>query len=179
MDHPDDLFPGHLARARAGDPGGFDDLVRWIERPLLGFLRARRAAEPHEVANDVLVKVFQNLDGFEGNAAQFRAWVFRIARNRVIDEVRHRNRRPDLVLALDDVLDVLDPGHDPDIEQYDRIESLLAGLTDEQREIVVLRVVAGLSVEETAEVVGRRPGAVRALQHRGLNRLRRSFSGHP
>ena len=61
------------------------------------------------------------------------------------------------------------------VEGRERVDAMLADLTDEQREVVLLRIVAGLSVEETAEVVGRRPGAVRTLQHRALARLRRSF----
>ena len=70
--------------------------------------------------------------------------------------------------ALDDVFDR--------IGERERVEAMLGCLTDEQREVVLLRVVAGLSVEETAEVVGRRPGAVRALQHRALGRLRASLA---
>jgi RNA polymerase sigma-70 factor (ECF subfamily) len=65
------------------------------------------------------------------------------------------------------------------VGERERVDALLADLTDEQREVLVLRIVAGLSVDETADAVGRRPGAVRALQHRALARLRTNLSRRP
>ena len=178
MEELDALFARRLDSARTGDPGAFDDLLGWIEAPLLGFLRARRVSDPHGAANDVLVKVFRNLDGFDGNAAQFRAWVFTIARNTIVDHVRTSGRRPESVTAPEHMPQLAHFDHN-DIEAQDRVDAMLAGLTDEQREVMVLRVVVGLSVEETAEVVGRRLGAVRALQHRALNQLRKEIRPTP
>ncbi|HEX6238552.1 MAG TPA: RNA polymerase sigma factor [Acidimicrobiales bacterium] len=177
----DRVFTGRLARARSGDPRAFEELLRWLERPVGGYLRARGADDWEALANDVFVRAFGAIDGFEGNAVQFRAWVFRIARNALIDERRHRARRVDTVVTVPHELpDAGTADHLPDhLGERDRVEALLGELTDEQREVVLLRVVGGLNVEETAEVVGRRPGAVRALQHRALTRLRRSLSHRP
>lgn len=171
-------FAGRLAGAQAGDPRAFDELVVWLEQPLLGFLTARGADDPHGTANEVLVRAFRRIDSFSGGAAQFRAWVFRIARNALVDEHRRRSSRPVAVphrpdalpegAAVDDRLDRLG--------ERERVEALLGCLTGEQREVVLLRVVAGLSVDETAAAMGRRPGAVRALQHRALARLRAELS---
>lgn len=177
-DDTDRDFARRLTWARSGDPRGFDELVAWIERPLVGFVRARGAEDWEGLANDVLVRAFRQIDQFEGGAVQFRAWVFRIARNALIDERRRRGRRVEAVPTVPHDLPEGPADADPsvDVEQRERVEMLLADLTDEQREVVLLRIVAGLGVEETAEVTGRRPGAVRTLQHRALTRLRRNFS---
>src|SRR5690554_1823724 len=80
-DDAEEQFAHRLALARAGDPRGFDALVGWLERPLVGFLRARGSDDGEALANEVLVRAFTRIDTFSGNAVQFRAWVFRIARN--------------------------------------------------------------------------------------------------
>lgn len=176
----DDAFAVLLHEARTGDPEAFDDLVRWLEGPLVGFLRARGADDPDGTANEVLVRVFGGIARFEGGAAQFRAWVFTIARNALVDERRRHARRPDAVPTVPD--EIPDRSTDDAAERLgerERVDALLAGLTDEQREVLLLRIVAGLSVDETAEAVGRRAGAVRALQHRALGRLRTTLSRRP
>lgn len=168
------LFAAAIDRARAGDARGYDGLVRLVDRKLVGFARARGAADPEGLANDVMVRMCQAVDDFEGNLAQFRAFVFTIARHRLIDERRRRARRVDDVATAPEELPepAVDDAVLGAVGGSERVDALLAGLTDDQREVVVLRIVVGLSVEETAEVVGRRPGAVRALQHRALRQLR-------
>jgi RNA polymerase sigma factor (sigma-70 family) len=180
--HSDDdvQFPDRLRRAQGGEPAAFDALVRWVEGPLMGFLRAQGASDPAGSANEVLVRVFSGIGRFEGNAAQFRAWVFQIARNLVIDEHRASGRRPVGLSTAPERLPEDRAALEVDrLDELERVEALLVGLTADQREVLLLRVVAGLSVEETAEVVGRRPGAVRALQHRALNQLRSKLSRNP
>lgn len=177
----DEQFHGWVVRAQQGDPTGFDALMRALERPLAGFLRARGAGDAEGLVNEVLVRVFSGIGDFEGNAPQFRAWVYRIARNLLIDERRRAGRRPDAVSTAPDTLpEPLLSKTAPDrLNEAERVEGLLARVTAEQREVLLLRVVAGLSVEETAEVLGCRPGAVRALQHRALKRLRQEISRRP
>jgi RNA polymerase sigma factor (sigma-70 family) len=178
-DEADEIeFGPRLARAQAGDPRAFSELVRWMERPLVGFLRARGAEDADGMANEVLVRVFRGIGPFEGGRNEFRAWVYRIARNVLVDEHRYRSRRPDLVpTAHHDLPESAGVDHTERVGERERVEALLTGLTGEQREVLLLRVVAGLSVEETAQVVGRRAGAVRSLQHRALARLRTSLAG--
>ena len=177
-DDDDEQFERWVGSAQQGDPAGFDALVSALERPLVGFVRGRGASDPEGLVNEVLVRVFSGIADFEGNAPQFRAWVFRIARNLIIDERRTAGRRPDAVVTAPDQIPE-SPVHEAVADRFDqseRVETILAHVTSEQREVLLLRVVAGLSVEETAEVLGCRPGAVRALQHRGLKRLRQEFS---
>lgn len=170
-------FGERLRRAQAGDPRAVDELVRWLEHPLVGFLRSRDADDPEGMANVVLVRVFGRVGTFEGGPAQFRAWVFRIARNALIDEHRHRARRPVVVPTVHDQLpDAVAADPTGRIGERERIEAMLGTLTDEQREVLLLRIVAGLSVDETAEAMGRRAGAVRSMQHRALTRLRTVLS---
>lgn len=177
-DDEDAWFDERLAQAQAGSTQAFDDLVRWLERPLLGFAAARGADDPNGTANDVLVRVFRAIGTFEGGRVQFRAWVFKITRNVLLDEHRRRSRRPQADPTAPDALpDVVTLTDELDrVGERERVEKMLSSLTDEQREVVLLRVVAGLSVEETAETVGRRQGAVRALQSRALTRLRTSMA---
>lgn len=177
-DDEDAWFDDCLARAQAGSPQAFDDLVRWLERPLLGFAAARGADDPDGTANEVLLRVFRSLGTFEGGRRPFRAWVFTIARNVLLDEHRRRTRRPLADPTAPDALpDAITIAEELDrVGEQERVEKMLSSLTDEQREVVLLRVVAGLSVEETAQAVGRRQGAVRALQNRALARLRASLS---
>lgn len=174
MPDPDESwFDGALRRAQDGQPSGFDELVRHLDARLVGFARARGADDPEGLADEVLVQMCRSIGEFEGNLPQLRAWVFTIARNRIIDERRWAARRLDAVPTEPSRLpDATTDAHISDAEQRERVDALLAGLTDDQREIVVLRVVVGLSVDETASIVGRRAGAVRALQHRALRSLR-------
>ncbi|MDE0801991.1 MAG: RNA polymerase sigma factor, partial [Acidimicrobiales bacterium] len=84
-DDDDEQFERWVGSAQQGDPAGFDALVSALERPLVGFVRGRGASDPEGLVNEVLVRVFSGIADFEGNAPQFRAWVFRIARNLIID----------------------------------------------------------------------------------------------
>jgi len=176
-----DVFPARLVRARSGDPEAFAELVAWLERPLRGYLRGRSVWDPDDLANEVLARAFAGIGDFEGDGVQFRAWVYRIARNLAVDEARARSRRPD-ARATDPALlpeSACDATVEAPSEDLSRVHELLAELTDDQRDVVLLRAVVGLGVDETARVLGRGTGAVRSMQHRALRRLRRKFSAEP
>lgn len=177
----DDLFADLLDAAQHGNPRAFEQLVEWLSGPLLGFATARGSDDPDGMVNEVLVRVFRGIAGFQGTQAMFRAWVYRIARNVLVDEHRRRAVRAVTVPNAPDMLDALDESPTvPDgldhVGERERVDAMLAILTDEQREVLLLRVVAGLSVEEAAAATGRAPGAVRSLQHRALSRLRTALS---
>lgn len=170
-------FDDLLAAAQAGEAFGFDGLVRLLHSRLLAFVRARRAVDPDGLANEVLARMCETIETFAGNETQFRAWVFTIARHRLIDEHRRSLRQVKIEhVPTEELAGNIAAAETVDaVDQQERVEYLLAALTDDQREVVLLRVLGGLTVDETALVVGRRPGAVRALQHRALRQLRRQL----
>lgn len=152
-------------------------VYRELAPAVLGYLRGQGVAEPEDVLGEVFVQVARDLHRVKGDATDVRRWVFTVARHRVIDQARRRSRRP--VEPSGPVPDAAAPAA---AEPFDPgLLAALACLTDEQREVVVLRFVADLPLEAVAAITGRRVGAVKALQHRGLDQLARAVSpeAHP
>lgn len=166
----------HLGSARRGEQAGYTGLYRCLAGQVAGFVRSRGITDVDAVVNEVFLGAFRNLDRFEGASTGFRSWLFTIAWNKVVDVHRAEARRvrttdvegltaePVGGNSEDDALAVLG-GRD--------VERLLARLTPEQRDVVLLRIVADLSLEETAAVTGRPIGAVKSMQHRALAAIRR------
>jgi RNA polymerase sigma-70 factor (ECF subfamily) len=143
---------------------------------VLGYLRSQRVAEPYDLLGEVFVQVTRDAPRFAGDAAAARRWVFTIAHNRIVDDSRRRARRPATVEAPAEVAAAAAPA-DPAPTLDPELVDALRQLTPEQREVLVLRFVADLPVEEVAAVTGRRPGAVKTMQRRALARLRSLLSG--
>jgi RNA polymerase sigma factor (sigma-70 family) len=171
----DETFAQVLAAARANAPWAFERLYTSFAPPVAGFLRLRGASDPDGLTNEVMLGVFRGLDGFEGDVSGFRSWVFTIAHRRLVDDRRRRAARVQ-TSELDDGYEHL--GGDVEQEAVSQLEhgtvrDLLEHLTEEQRDVILLRIVADLSVEAVATILGKREGAVKMLQRRGLARLRR------
>ncbi|MCV2393096.1 RNA polymerase sigma factor [Actinotalea sp. M2MS4P-6] len=165
-----------LERARAGSGEAFGVIYAELAGPVSAYLRAKGVAEHEDLTSEVFIAVFQGLPGFEGDVVGFRSWVFTIAHRRVVDTWRRAGRRPEPVPYEPE--DDARTAASAEVEALDRVGqeralALLDQLTPEQREVLVLRIVADLPIDEVAVVVGRPPGAVKALQHRGLAALRR------
>jgi RNA polymerase sigma-70 factor (ECF subfamily) len=175
-------FDNVLRAARDGDAQAFEQIYVALSGKVLAFARVRGASDPEGLANEVFLQVFLGLGRFDGSEGQLRAWVFRIARNKLIDESRRRWRRPVEVAADHDEMTAAPSRPDlVDSEVLGRIatDSLIARLailTPEQRDVVVLRTVADLTVDDIAVVLGKRPGSVKALQRRAFRVLEREFS---
>lgn len=168
-----------LDAARAGDGWAFDELFRIWNGPVTAFVRARGVSEVNVIVNDVFMRAFSSIGSFDGDESGFRAWLFTIARNRVIDEAR-RNKRKPATTPLDSVLTLVGGDVVADAERGfgdDRVVALLGQLTDEQREVLTLRFIADLTIDQIAEATGRRRGAVKQLQRRALRRLERLLEG--
>jgi RNA polymerase sigma factor (sigma-70 family) len=134
------------------------------------YLRSQRLADPDDLLGEVFFQVTRSIESFEGNDDDLRRWVFTIARNRVIDEKRRLARRLRIVPP------VLDPEPvQPEEGGDEDLVDALRALTPDQREVVVLRFVADLPLEEVAELTGRSVGAVKAMQHRALNQLEKAL----
>jgi RNA polymerase sigma-70 factor (ECF subfamily) len=171
-----DQFEGVLAAARAGAGWAWERIYDSLAPTVLGYLRARGAPDPDAVCGDVFLQVVRDLSTFQGNESAFRSWVFVIAHHRLLDDVRRRRRRPESPIRAE-LLASLTDGGDLEAQVVERVieadlRELLAELTPAQREVLLLRIFGGLKVEEVATAVGRRVGAVKALQRRGLETLR-------
>jgi RNA polymerase sigma-70 factor (ECF subfamily) len=125
----------------------------------------------------VWLEVARALSSFEGTEDNFRAFVFTIARRRMLNARRGRARRQSDSVDVETLAAIVLARDDPAEEAAARIDSasavqrIIELLPIEQAEVVILRVVAELSVDEVAAVVGKRPGTIRVIQHRALKRL--------
>lgn len=162
--------------AQDGDEDAFRTVYRAVQPRLLGYIRTL-VGEPdaEDVASESWLQIARDLDRFSGDADRFRGWAARIARNRALDHLRMRGRRPS---AGGDEAELSEKAAESDtaaeaIEALatGRTMSLIAQLPQDQAEAVVLRVVVGLDAKSAARTLGKRPGAVRTAAHRGLKRL--------
>jgi RNA polymerase sigma-70 factor (ECF subfamily) len=147
---------------------------RELAPALLGYFRSHRVDQPEDLVGDVFVSVARNLRAFHGDADDFRRWVFAIAHRRRVDHTRRwlvRRRvvftEPPQPVTVDDRRTALDVD----------LLAALEGLTAIQREVVVLRFVADLPLDDVARILRRRRGAVKALQARALAQLARKLGG--
>ena len=173
---PLDAFDEVLAAARAGAPWAWERLYRWIAPSLTGYLRGQGAPEPDDLAGEVLLHVVRDLPRFTGGEHDFRAWAFTIAHRRLTDDRRRRGRRPVVPVEAEALSRLAgaggDVGEDAEAGVADaRVRALLAELPDDQRAVMLLRILGDLTIEEIAAAVGKRAGAVKALQRRALKRI--------
>jgi RNA polymerase sigma-70 factor (ECF subfamily) len=167
-------FDAALADARAGDEDAFADLYRRFQPGLLRFLRARDAAGAEDAAAEAWLEVVKGLEGFVGDESGFLAWLFTIARRKVIDRGKYNARRPTAPWPDEHSDDPLAPDVADLAEQWEATAAAIAlvrTLPPDQADVIQLRGVAGLEIAEVAELLGRSNGAVRVLAHRGLRRL--------
>ncbi len=142
------------------------DVYEELSPAVLGYLRGRGARDPEDLTGDVFVKVTEGLGAFRGDHAALRRWVFTIAHNRLVDEFRRDRPLHDSVSAAPSR-----SSNDDEMPFDAELLGALASLTEEQREVVVLRFVADLPLKDVARIIGKRPGAVKMLQARGLATL--------
>ena len=173
-----DDFPATLDAARQGDERALSALWRELQPALLRYLRAAERGAAEDIASDTWLEVTRRLDRFTGGEREFRGWLFTIARHRVIDTRRRAARHRTAPVAwLPDRPGVDDPAADVLIDLSTQASlRLVAELPPEQAEAVLLRVMAGLDTDEVAQIMGKRPGNVRVLSHRGLRNLARRLT---
>ena len=179
---PGSDFDRRLAAAQAGDESSFTELFRSVQPSLLRYLSTVGGALAEDVAAETWLSVVKGLRRFQGDESKWKAWVFTIARARLVDARRRAARTPtpvdtDLVLegcvATDDVAGTVE-----DMFSTEAALALIGQLPEQQAEVILLRYVGGLDVAQTARALGKRPGAVRVASHRGLRRLADLLSEH-
>lgn len=166
-----------LERARAGSSEAFTYLYEELAPAVAGYLRHSGVAEVDEVTNEVLAQVHTGLPSFSGDWLGLRSWVFTIAHHRMVDHHRRVKRRP-IEVAEDLAPEPVDGDVESealDLLSAQRVQDLLTDLSADQRQVVLLRIVADLPLEEVATAMSKSVGAVKALQHRALAALRRQL----
>jgi RNA polymerase sigma-70 factor (ECF subfamily) len=167
-----------VAAAKHGDAMAFGRIFDIYHRPIYRFIVARThsQADAEDLTQLVFLKALEALPRYEARGIPFGGWLFRLARNAVIDHARTRREHADLDAVLER------PGTEPEPEsgilareETEAIGQALAALTDEQREAIELRFFAGLSAREAAAVMGKQEGTVRGLQFRAIAALRRQL----
>lgn len=172
-------FGGILTAARLGEEWAVAALWRDVHPRLLRYLRVAAGAEAAEdLASEIWLDVAGGLRRFDGDRTSFLRFVFTICRRRVIDAGRRAGRRR-TELMPPDALAAAGPAAVDDVDAglaLDAALARLAALPRDQAEVILLRVVVGLDADTVGDVLGKRPGTVRVLQHRGLERLAKAVA---
>jgi RNA polymerase sigma-70 factor (ECF subfamily) len=170
-----------VKQAQAGDSEAFAVLYRAYIQAIYRFvlLRVSNPALAEDLTAEVFMKAVNGLPKYSYRGLPFGAWLFRIARDRVVDYYRQTARRP--IAELDERLasDLPDPGRAA--EQAEILASLadaISQLTEEQREVIQFRFMEDWSLDDTARMMNKSVNAIKALQHRALNTLNRLLRGN-
>lgn len=175
----DDATIERLVReAQAGDPWAFGQIFDAYHGPIHRYVasRIRNLPDAEDLTQLIFVKALEALPRYEARGIPFGGWLFRLARNTVIDHVRTTRQHADLGAARDRAS--LDAA--PDVValrrlDYDEVAVALASLTAEQLEVIRLRFFAGLSAREAAIAMDKQEGTIRGLQFRAIATLRRAL----
>jgi RNA polymerase sigma factor (sigma-70 family) len=172
-------FDDRVRAALAGDADAWSQLYYDVAPILIAYLRAQRLRDPEDVAGEVLLEVVRDLHRFTGDRQHFRSWVLAIAHHRLLDARRREQRRPSVPMAPHELAPTLAPD-DPEADAiatvgFGALEPALQTLTDDQRSVLLLRVIGDLSIAEVARITGKRNGAVKQLQRRAVEAMRRAL----
>jgi RNA polymerase sigma factor (sigma-70 family) len=171
-------FTSLLESARQGSEAAWQELFNGLAPVVLGYLRANGSPDPEDVLGEVFLQVARDLPRFDGEEKGFRSWVFTIAHHRLIDARRHAARRPiELAAEPPEPGDRADDAAEEALARIglEEVQRVLSLISEEQRTVLLLRVIGDLSIEDVAKAVGKRPGAVKALQRRGLAAVKREL----
>jgi RNA polymerase sigma-70 factor (ECF subfamily) len=172
-------FASILSAARQGADWAWTKIYREYAPHVLRYLRAHSAPDPDDLLGEVFLQVVRNLKAFTGSEDDFRAWMFTIVHRRLVDDWRRKGRRREEPYPHEALSSHAAP---EDIEAHalrgldnERVRSLVDCLTPEQREVLFLRVMAGLSIDQTCAVLDKSLASVKSLQVRALETLRRNL----
>ena len=160
-----------VARAKEGDDEAFRFLYLRFSHNIYGYVRSivRDDHEAEDITQHVFAKLSTSLSRYDDRGIPFFGWLLRLARNAAIDHLRTNHDTP--------CEQVLDPEAESpaDIDRSLTVRAALANLPEDQREVVILRHVAGLSPLEIADRMGRTEASIHGLHHRGRRALQREL----
>jgi RNA polymerase sigma factor (sigma-70 family) len=170
-------FDRLLAASQENAPWAYERLWRSFAPAVVSYLRLQGAFDPEDLTSEVFLGAFRAIGTFRGNEDQFRGWLFTIAHRRLTDERRRAGVRPQWAAYGEG--DHLDERFGGDVEDDAfrdldgaRVRELCDRLVPAQRDVLLLRLLADLTVEQVADALQKTPGAVKQLQRRGLQALR-------
>lgn len=162
-----------LAAARSKHPAALQEIYRRLAPSVLSYLTSKGCEDPEALTQDVFLTVFSKLGSVTGGGEGLRSFVFSVAHARMVDDVRRRERRPlTLEFRPDFDVRVTASAEESVLGSGSGVSALLHGLNPAQQEVLLLRIVADLSIDESAQIMGRTPGSVKQLQRRALEILR-------
>jgi len=167
-----------LGAAQLGEAWAWTRLYEEVAPALLGYFRVRGSRNVEDLVGETFVQLARNLPRFDGDASSFRSWVFMIAHHRLANERRRFMRKPEAL--TDEPIGEVSKSRSAEDEALATLETsdamgMLDGLTPDQRNVIALRFIADLSVDETAKILNASSGAVKQLTRRALQRLRREI----
>ena len=174
----DETLDRLVSEAKAGDREAFGRIFDAYAGPIHRFIASRvnRPSDAEDLTQLVFVKALEALPRYEARGIPFGGWLFRLARNAIIDQIRTRRDHLSLVAAVTRETEDAGPEDRAALrDDLDRVARALTELTDDQREVIELRFFAGLTVLEAAVAMGRQEGTIRGLQFRAIASLRRSL----
>jgi RNA polymerase sigma-70 factor (ECF subfamily) len=169
-------FDDVLLAAQEGADWAFAVLYRDLNPRLVRYFSARAPSQQKDLAAETWLAAARQLPTFRGEEAAFRGWIFTIARRRLVQHWRDAGRRPSRPVAPE-TLRYLPARDDPELEVVTAtdaeaaVRAIAELLSPDQADVVLLRVLGDLDVAQVAEILGKRPGTVRVLQHKALRRL--------
>jgi len=169
-----------VTRAQAGEAEAIGRLYEQHHEALFRYLWARVGERPlaEDLTGEVFMRMLNALPHYRASTAPFRAWLYQIARNLLVDHYRKTSGR--VLVPLQQAEVMRDEMSDLSLTvehqlTMERVHQALARLDEAQREVVALRFLSGLSLQEVAAALGKTENAVKALQHRGLAALRQAL----
>lgn len=172
-----------VARLADGDERAWAELYQQYAGRIAGYARTKGVADPDDLLGEVFAAAAERVGDFDGDERALRSWLFTIAHHRLADDLRRRSLR-----ATDptepSAFEGLEFDSDAISESLSRLDAdgaleMLSWVTDDQREVLTVRILGQLSIVETAAVLGKPPGAIKALQHRAITRIQRRLDAGP
>lgn len=168
-----------VARAKGGDREAFGELYERLAPKVYGYLYYQTegtAAVVEDLTEEVFLKVLERLDRYEDRGLPFVAWVYRVAHNHLIDYYRARPHQG--AVSIDDCYDLAETTAERWLDTtltHTELQKALQRLTEDQRNVLVLRFLQGMNILQTARALNKTEDAIKKLQARGLMALRRAL----